>query len=181
MREIQPTERTWALLFRGDSFEPPPMVYEIAYIPDLSWFTVYFPKPDSEEERQRMERLVYSALARKEVSIFLVKIHPRALHFVTSKGLTAKAKRALSEAGLEVEVVSPCALVKVYASNMRAIPGVMGKLVDALRRGGVTIFATGDAHNFVGALVNQKDLGKALAAAANCFFKDLHRATPFER
>ncbi|HIE08378.1 MAG TPA: ACT domain-containing protein [Armatimonadetes bacterium] len=181
MRTVQPTERTWAILFRGDSFEPPPMVHEIAYIPDLSWFTVYFPKPDSEEERQQMERLVYSALARKEVSIFLVKIHPRALHFVTSKRVAGKAKRALSEAGLEVEVVSPCALVKVYASNMRAIPGIMGKLVDALQKSKVTIFATGDAYNFVGILVDQKDLERALSAAANCFFKDLHRATPFER
>lgn len=181
MRAVPPPERTWALIFQGDVFEPPPMVHEIAYIPDLSWFTVYFPKPDLDEERQTTERLVYSALAKKEVSIFLVKIHPRALHFVTWRKLGAKAKRVLSEAGLEVEVVSPCALLKVYASNMRSIPGIMNRLVDALQRSGVAIFSTGDAYNFVGILVNQKELEKALSATAERLLKDPHRMGPFER
>ena len=181
MRRRAPRERTWAIIFRGDAFEPPPRVNEIAYIPDLSWFTVYFPKPDSEEERQKTERLVYSLLARREVSIFLVKIHPRALHFVTQKRMAGRARRALTEAGLEVEVASPCSLVKIFGPNMRAIPGVMSDLVDALQREGVAIIATGDSHDFVGVLVDQRDLERALRVTASKFFGDLLRATPLER
>jgi aspartate kinase len=114
-------------------------------------------------DRTPQQLRIYRALADREISINLIKLHPASLSLTVQEVAADCAVSALEALGFSVRAIPSVALVSVVAANMRHLPAVMGRIAAALLREQISIIQTGDAPDSVFCLV---EAAKAEAAAA---------------
>jgi aspartate kinase len=120
---------------------------------------------------------VYRLLADREISINLIKLHPRSLSLTVKEEDADRALAALKDEGFPVRAIPSVSLVSVVAANMRHLPGVMGRIMDALRRAGTPIVQTGDAPDSVFCLVE----ASRAALAEEALRREFHIGPPAPR
>lgn len=105
---------------------------------------------------------VLDAVAGREVSVSLVKLHEHWLTFAVKQSDVSKVSQCLDALGMEYKIVPNLALVTTVAANMRESAGVMAQIAEALWEAGAHIIETGDSHNTVQCFVPED---RAFAAA----------------
>lgn len=153
----------WAAagLRRGEmGFEPPRGVTRIDVRPGLAHVSL------PTEGRPRDLARIFRPLTEAGVSVDLIKLHDNSLHFALADAELDRARQVLAELGHEPEVVPQCAILTVYAADMRSIPGVMGRIVSALHRAGVGILEMDDSYNSVFCLIQRHQAPPACEALA---------------
>jgi len=156
----------WAAagLRRGEmGFEPPRGVTRIEARPGLDHFVLPTPGPPKDLAR------VFRPLTDAGVSVDLVKLHENGLHFALSSSEAPRAQQVLAGLGYQLQPTPNCAIITVYAPDMRSIPGIMGRIVSALQHAGVAILETDDSYNCVFCLIECDQTRAACAALASEF------------
>lgn len=115
---------------------------------------------------------VFRPLSRASVSVDTIKLHDRSLHFSVSEDQLDAAVRVLDELGLTYEVTPDCAMLTVYAPDMRSIPGVMATIIAGLHEARVAVLATDDSYNSVFCIIPGTQADAACAALAARFNLD---------
>lgn len=103
----------------------------------------------------------YRALADREISINLIKLHPPSLSLTVEEAAADRAMAALEAEGFPVRAIPSVAIVSVVAANMRQLPGVMGRITGALLREQIRVIQTGDAPDSVFCLVESSQAARA--------------------
>jgi aspartate kinase len=112
---------------------------------------------------------IFRPLTDAGISVDLIKLHESSLHFALPTEDLEHCLEVLRGLGCQVEALSDCALVTVFAPDMRSIAGVMGRIVGALQRAGVSILETDDSYNAVFCLVEVDHARQACEALADEF------------
>ena len=147
-------------------FEPPRGVSRI----DVERGYAYIMIPT--EGRPRELWRVFRPLSRASVSVDTVKLHDHSLQFSLAEGELDAALRILDELGTPYHVTPDCAVLTVYAPDMRSIPGVMATIVSGLHEAGVALLATDDSYNSVYCIIPGAQAAQACAALAERFGLD---------
>jgi aspartate kinase len=109
-------------------------------------------------------RRIFSAVARANVSLILIKLHEHAVHMALSDWEAGRAAEAIRELGCDVRVVPGCSLVTIVAADMRSLHGIMARIVRSLAAEDVEILEIDDAYDSVSCLVRGDRQEAAVAA-----------------
>jgi aspartate kinase len=107
---------------------------------------------------------LFAALAGAGISVDLINVSPDLVSFAVAAGDLEPARARLSGLGLSVEARPDLAKVSAVGAGMRGVPGVMARVVAALKGAGVLIYQTSDSHTNISCLVPEASLPQAVAA-----------------
>ncbi len=111
-----------------------------------------------------LELDIFSRLAEAGVSVDLLNVSPEVKRFIIPEEAADKARAALRTLPLTAEFRCGCAKVSVIGTGMRGVPGVMSRVVAALREAGVRILQSSDSHLTISVLIDHKDVEAATQA-----------------
>jgi len=107
---------------------------------------------------------IFHGLAEAGVSVDLINVSPDEKKFIITEDAAASTAEALRDLGVDVSIRPGCAKISVVGAGMRGIPGVMAKVVAALREAQVRILQTSDSHLTISVLTDERDLERATKA-----------------
>ncbi|MDP3487139.1 MAG: aspartate kinase, partial [Bacillota bacterium] len=107
---------------------------------------------------------IFHRLADAGVSVDLINVSPGEKKFIITEDVADSAFEALKDLGVDVSIRPGCAKISVIGAGMRGIPGVMAKVVAALREAQVRILQTSDPHLTISVLTDEQDLERATKA-----------------
>lgn len=70
---------------------------------------------------------------------------------------------------MKYKFIKNCSKVSIIGSGIRGVPGVMARIISALKRSGVEILQTSDSHTTIWCLVKNEDTVKSINALHNEF------------
>lgn len=135
---------------RPVTFERERGVYDIRVTRSLAHAVVKV----SPQERTGQFQQVFSALADKQIPIFLIKLHSGAVSFALDESRVTEVDKCVAGQGRECTVRGDLALISVVASSMRDLTGVMVDIADSIQRAGARLYGVGDSHNSVQCLID---------------------------
>ncbi len=135
-------------------------VIGLAHLPDVAQIRVVL--DPGAGQRDALEAL--RAVAGAGISIDLINLSQDLLAFTVRLEEAARAEHAIREVGLPVERREPCAKVSVVGAGIRGVPGVMLRVVQALRQEGIPVLQTADSHTTISCLVPRQQMEAALRA-----------------
>lgn len=141
---------------RGDR-----VVTGIAHVTGLAQLRV---RGREAEDLSNRQVELFAALAEEEISVDLINVSPEQVSLAVPEEKLARGKERLERQGFVVETRPHLAKVSAVGGGMRGVPGVMARVVTALRGAAVTIYQTADSHTNISCLVAEADLIKAAAA-----------------
>lgn len=107
---------------------------------------------------------VLSKLAAESISIDMISLFADRMAFIVADKDTSRTELCLKDLGLTCSIVRGCGTVSVVGQIMRGIPGVMSKVVKALKGANIEIMQTSDSHNSVSCLIKEDEVEKAARA-----------------
>lgn len=151
------------------TFERERGVTEVDYLGNLGHLVIEI----EEENRVEQELKIYRAFGEGKISLFMIKLDKNALSFLINRKWLKKAKRIVGALNLPLQSQDHCAVVSVIASNIRNIPGVMSKIMQALRAAKIPVLQVGDSHDSVFCLIKEEFVCEAVSALRKEF--SLHK------
>ncbi len=151
------------------SFERERGVYAIHVTRDVAHVVVVL---DAAGTRTGRIAQIFRTLADAQVPIFLVKLHRTAVSFALVGTDVARAEAALHAVRLTTRTRLDLAVVAVLAASMRAVSGVMVDVSDALYLAGARLYGTGDSHDSVQCLIEEKRADAAVQQLRTVFQLD---------
>lgn len=139
-------------------------VTAVAHLPGVSQVTITTPSDDS-----TLEYEIFRRLALAVVSVDLINVSPAEKKFIVQSEAVEKVQDALRDLPVVVNHRAGCAKVSVIGTGMRGIPGVMAKVVAAMREAAVRILQTSDSHLTISVLIDEKDMERAVQALHHQF------------
>lgn len=140
-------------------------VIALAHLPDVVQLRLR--RPGSESLDHPLHAL--QRLAAEGISIDLITLMPDVLAFTVKEDVYERTARLLRDEGYEVSITRPCAKVSIIGAGMRGVPGVMARVVRALRAAETDILQTADSHTTISCLVPREHMERALRALHNEF------------
>lgn len=126
---------------------------------------------------------LFTALARYNVNVILISqgssehsicfaVMPEAVQLAIQAIQHEFAFEIASHKFDEIVVDKDCSIVAVVGENMRATPGVSGRLFQALGKNGINVFATaqGSSELNISVVISKNDETKAVASLHDAFF-----------
>ena len=152
--------RHWEVDQVWPDLRQPRAVTGITHIPGLTQITL----DTAADDDQSLNVRLFRALADRGISVDMINVSPRRKAFVVRDDRADEAREALEALGLKPELRRGCAKVTVVGAGMHGVPGVMARVVEALKAAGVSILLTVDSHMTISCLVDGDDLGRAVRA-----------------
>lgn len=134
-------------------------VTAVAHILKVARVSIATPSDDGS-----LEFDIFSRLAGAGVSVDLINVSPEVKRFIIAMEDVNKAHEALKTLPLAAEIRCGCAKVSIIGTGMRGVPGVMSRVVAALREAGVRILQSSDSHLTISVLIDQGDVESATKA-----------------
>ncbi|MFO7152147.1 MAG: aspartate kinase [Bacillota bacterium] len=110
------------------------------------------------------DREIFDALARAGISIDLINVFPGLKVFAIKEDQVEVAAEELKKLGVVPQVTRGLTKVTVVGVGMRAVPGIMARIVKALEKEGIEILQTSDSNSTISCLVREEDAQKAITA-----------------
>lgn len=148
----------------GFFVEPHRVVAGIAHSAGIVQIVVDFPEPDPD-----LEMSLFENLGEAGVSIDLISVFPRTKAFTVKEADLLPVGEVLDKLKLKFKANKDCAKVSVVGLGMRGIPGVMARVVRALKKENIAILQTADSNISISALIRQEDLQAAIKTLHNHF------------
>ncbi len=131
----------------------------VAHSSGITQVVVDFPRPDPE-----LETALFTKLGRAGISIDLISVFPEIKIFTVKDETLNRVEEVLADLGVSYRVAGGCAKVSVVGLGMRGIPGVMARMVQALKEENITILQTADSNISISVLIRGEDLVPAVRA-----------------
>lgn len=136
---------------------PERAVTGIAHTTGLVQFQVELDDPDSQLELEMFQRIADAG-----VNIDLISVFPTLKFFTVEEDMQEKTGEVLQQMGINFRLEKECAKVSVIGVGMRNLPGVMARVVKALKQQEIEILQTADSNITISLLIPQKDLSMAV-------------------
>jgi aspartate kinase len=115
---------------------------------------------------------LFALLGERGVSVDLINLFPDQAYFCVSENLRAVVAVALQELGLPYEIYADRAKVSVVGSAIQGLPGVVGRVMEALSNEGIEVLQSADSHATITLLLDRKDMETAVRALHHKFNLD---------
>lgn len=115
------------------------------------------------------DEVIFTTLAENRISIDLINVFPTHKVFTIDDECTEGAESILEGLGLKFSVIKNCSKISVIGNGIRGVPGVMARIIKALKRSDVDILQTSDSHTTIWCLVKDKDTVKSINSLHNEF------------
>lgn len=139
--------------------EARPLVTGITHMPSRT--QVYI---ESKGQEVVNDERLFTELARNKISIDLINVFPTHKVFTIDDECTEKAECILKEFGLKYSVIRNCSKISIIGSLIRGVPGIMARIIKALRQENIEILQTSDSHTTIWCLVRDEDTAKSINA-----------------
>ncbi len=140
----------------GYTVQPRQVVTGIAHAADIAQVRVEFNEPDP-----ALEAAIFEDLANAGISIDLISVFPTQKIFTIKEQMIPWAEGVLQDRCVDYQIEKGCAKVSVVGLGMRGIPGVMAKVVRALKEKRIPILQTADSNISISLLIRREDLESA--------------------
>lgn len=112
---------------------------------------------------------IFEILAKNKISIDLINVFPEYRVFTIDSKQVETVKNILDTLNLKYSIVQNCSKIAVIGNGMRGIPGVMAKILKALRDKNIKVLQTADSHTTIWCLVKEEDTNTAIQALHDAF------------
>ncbi len=129
-------------------------------------------------ECSELEEKMFSTLAENRISIDLINIFPGKKVFTIPREKADLAIRLLEKLQLEARLEKGVSKVTVIGAGMRGVPGVMLKIVSALKKKDIPILQTADSHINISCLLKEEHVQEAVCALHSAF--SLEKSDPLD-
>ncbi|MCG0275141.1 MAG: aspartate kinase [Thermosediminibacteraceae bacterium] len=136
---------------------PERLITGITHISNIAQVIIKVTPGDKDSEIK-----VFRILAEAGISIDLINVFPELKMFTISEELVEKTIEELEKIGITPKVRRGLTKVTVVGAGMRGVPGVMARIVEALRRENIEILQTADSHTTISCLVRSEDAERAM-------------------
>ncbi|MCK8823484.1 aspartate kinase [Fuchsiella alkaliacetigena] len=111
----------------------------------------------------------FEVLAAANISVDFINVRPEMITFIVNRELAARTEELLAKTEYNYTVSNNLIKVSVVGAGMTGLPGVMAKMVKALKGSEVHIYQTTDSHTTISFLVKRDDEQDALQALHSQF------------
>lgn len=126
--------------------------------------------PDAEAPRWTYQ--LFDLLGRRGVSVDLINLFPDQAFFCVAGPVRLTVEAALEELRLSFDVYDDRSKVSVVGSAIEGLPGVVGRVMEALANEGIRVLQSADSHATITLLLQQKDMESAVRALHRQFGLD---------
>ncbi|SDC88043.1 aspartate kinase [Paenibacillus sp. UNCCL117] len=140
----------------------------IAHVAGISQLRVTAPKAAFD-----LQLRVFKAMAQEKISVDFINVNPSGVTYTVFDHEADRATAALGALGLSPVVTGGCAKVSIIGGGMNGVPGIMAMIVEALTDEDIHILQSADSNTTIWALVEGKDMAKAVRALHRKF--NLHK------
>lgn len=112
---------------------------------------------------------IFSVLADNNISIDLINVFPEYKAFTIDDDCTDRAEYILKKMNLKYSAIKNCSKISTIGDGIRGVPGVMARIIRALKRNNIKILQTSDSHTTIWCLVKNEDTPRAIIALHNEF------------
>ncbi|MCX7695853.1 MAG: aspartate kinase [Caloramator sp.] len=112
---------------------------------------------------------IFEILANNKISIDLINVFPDYRVFTVNSKQEESVVKILESLKIKYKVVSNCSKIAVIGNGMRGIPGIMAKILKALKEKNIKVLQTADSHTTIWCLVKEEDTEFAIKALHEAF------------
>ncbi len=110
------------------------------------------------------QNTILRRLADNQISIDIINIFPEKMVFTIDGHATEKALEALKDYADGCQVIKNCSKISAVGEQMRGVPGVMARIIQALTARNIDVLQTSDSHTTISCLVKGEDTINAVLA-----------------
>lgn len=103
-------------------------------------------------------------LADNNISIDIINIFPEKMVFTIDGNATEKALEVINTIAKPNQVIKNCSKISAVGERMRGVPGVMSRIIQAMRSKQIEVLQTSDSHSTISCLVKGEDTIPAVLA-----------------
>jgi aspartate kinase len=134
------------------------LITGIAHIPHLAQVVIKVSQDRDEQEK------IFETLAKAGINIDLINVFPDLKVFTVKEEEVEKTMGELRKVGITPQVTKGLTKVTIVGGGMLEVPGVMARLVKALKKENIEILQTSDSNSTISCLVRSEDAKKAITA-----------------
>ncbi|SHE33729.1 aspartate kinase [Caloramator proteoclasticus] len=112
---------------------------------------------------------IFEVLANNKISIDLINVFPDYRVFTVNSKQEESVIKILEMLKIKYKVVSNCSKIAVIGNGMRGTPGIMAKILKALKERNIKVLQTADSHTTIWCLVKEEDTESAIKALHEAF------------
>lgn len=112
---------------------------------------------------------IFEILANNKISIDLINVFPDYRVFTVNSKQEESVIKILDMLKIKYKVVSNCSKIAVIGNGMRGTPGIMAKILKALKEKNIKVLQTADSHTTIWCLVKEEDTESAIKALHEAF------------
>lgn len=112
---------------------------------------------------------VLNEIEQKHISIDMINFFTFKKAFVINQDNLYDLKKIIEKKDISIKLKKDLEKVTIIGEKITGIPGVMAKVVRALKKEDITIYQTSDSHMTISCLLDKKNLQKAVKALHNEF------------
>lgn len=112
---------------------------------------------------------LFLLFAQNGISIDMINIFPSQKIFTIDQDHKNKIITILNSHNLKYILVEDCCKITALGERMTGVPGVMARIITALRRQNIQILQTSDSLTTIACLINSENTAKAITALHNEF------------
>ncbi len=120
-----------------------------------------------------LEEKMFRKLAEEKISIDLINIFPDRKVFTVMANKAEETQEVLQNLEIKVLVIKNLSKVTLIGAGMRGVPGVMSKIISALKRSEIPILQTVDSHINISCLIEERYVEKAMCLLHHEFSLDI--------
>ena len=105
---------------------------------------------------------ILDKLAEMGISIDLINIFTNKKVFTVDAEDCGRVVKLLEERNAKFSVYKDCSKVTVIGNRIRGVPGVMARILRALKQNSIKVYQTADSHATISVLVRTEDAKKAV-------------------
>lgn len=148
--------------------DPDHAVTGVTQLHDLIQFQVERPSPAANHWTYQL----FDLLGEYRVSVDLINLFPEHVFFCVTGPLRKTVEDALKTLDFPFQVFDDRAKVSIVGSAIEGLPGVVGRVMAALSREGISVLQSADSHATITLLLEKKDMESAVRALHQQFGLD---------
>lgn len=116
------------------------------------------------QDSQEKEQDLLERIAQEKISIDLINIFPEYKIFTIDGEGKEALEKLLKEEDYVYALIEGCSKVTAIGERMTGVPGVMSRIVKALKKADIQILQTADSLTTIGCLIREENLTQAVNA-----------------
>lgn len=112
---------------------------------------------------------VFADMALHNISVDFISVSPNNVQYTVSDSDADLAVNVLRQRGLDPIVVDGCAKIATVGAGIAGVPGIMARIVNALKQEGIEILQSADSHTTIWCLIRRHQMEAAVRALHETF------------